>query len=189
MECRGCLATLDPVDDRLTLWSSTQTPLVAARLLAELLGREETSIRVLAPDVGGGFGPKLVFYPEEAAVAIAAIMLNKPVKWIEDRREHFVSTTQERDQYWDAEIALDNDGKILASAARCLHDHGAYTARGLTVPRGAVASLTLAYVVPAYRWTSSRAHEQGARDPGERRRPTSGHLRDGTAPRSRGKCA
>jgi carbon-monoxide dehydrogenase large subunit len=151
MECRGCLAAVDPLDDRLTLWSSTQTPLVAARLLAELLGREETSIRVLAPDVGGGFGPKLVFYPEEAAVAIAAIMLNKPVKWIEDRREHFVSTTQERDQYWDAEIALDNDGKILGVRGTLLHDHGAYTARGLTVPQGAVASLTLAYVVPAYR--------------------------------------
>jgi aerobic carbon-monoxide dehydrogenase large subunit len=151
MECRGCLATLDPVDDRLTLWSSTQTPLVAARLLAELLGREETSIRVLAPDVGGGFGPKLVFYPEEAAVVIAAIILDKPVKWIEDRREHFVSTTQERDQYWDAEIALDNDGKILGIRGTLLHDHGAYTARGLTVPQGAVASLTLAYVVPAYR--------------------------------------
>ena len=151
MECRGCLASLDPVDDKLTLWSSTQTPLVAARLLAEILGREDTAVRVLSPDVGGGFGPKLVFYPEEAAVSIAAIMLNKPVKWIEDRREHFVSTTQERDQYWDAEIALDNDGKILGIRGSLLHDHGAYTARGLTVPRGAVSALTLAYVVPAFK--------------------------------------
>jgi aerobic carbon-monoxide dehydrogenase large subunit len=89
--------------------------------------------------------------PEEAAVAIAAIILNKPVKWIEDRREHFVSTTQERDQYWDAEIALDNDGKILGIRGSLVHDHGAFTARGLTVPQGAAASLTLAYVVPAYK--------------------------------------
>jgi aerobic carbon-monoxide dehydrogenase large subunit len=150
IECRGAVASLDS-EDRLTLWSSTQTPLVGARLLAEILGREQAAVRVAAPDVGGGFGPKLVFYPEEAAVAIASIALNKPVKWIEDRREHFVATTQERDQFWDAEIALDAEGKILGVRGRLLHDHGAYTARGLTVPQGSAASLTLAYVVPAYK--------------------------------------
>jgi aerobic carbon-monoxide dehydrogenase large subunit len=151
MECRGCVASYDRLDDKLALWSSTQTPLVAARLLAELLGREEASVRVIAPDVGGGFGPKLVFYPEEAAVAIAALITGQPVKWIEDRREHFIATTQERDQYWDAEIALDRDAKILAVRGSLVHDHGAYTARGLTVPQGAAAALSLAYVVPAYR--------------------------------------
>jgi len=151
MECRGCVGIHDPVDDKLTLWSSTQTPLVAARLLAELLGREESSVRVIAPDVGGGFGPKLVFYPEEAAVALAALTTGLPVKWIEDRREHFIATTQERDQYWDAEIALDRDGKILGARGSLVHDHGAYTARGLTVPQGAAAALSLAYRVPAYR--------------------------------------
>jgi carbon-monoxide dehydrogenase large subunit len=151
IEGRGCVARHDAVEDRLTLWSSTQTPLVAARVLAELLGREEAGIRVITPEVGGGFGPKLVFYPEEAAVPIAALLLGRPVKWIEDRREHFVATTQERDQYWEAEIALDADGKILGVRGSLLHDHGAYTARGLTVPQGAVASLSLAYLVPAYR--------------------------------------
>jgi carbon-monoxide dehydrogenase large subunit len=150
IECRGAVASLDS-EGRLTLWSSTQTPLVGARLLAEILGRDQASVRVAAPDVGGGFGPKLVFYPEEAAVAVAAIALNKPIKWIEDRREHFVATTQERDQFWDAEIALDAEGKILGVRGALLHDHGAYTARGLTVPQGSAASLTLAYVVPAYR--------------------------------------
>src|SRR5215510_14204646 len=151
MECRGCVAAYDEVDDKITLWSSTQTPLVAAKLLAELLGRQEGSVRVVAPDVGGAFGPKRVFYPEEAAVAIAALMTKRPVKWIEDRREHFIATTQERDQYWDAEIALDSGGKILGIRGCMVHDHGAYTARGLTVPQGAVAALSLAYVVPAYR--------------------------------------
>ena len=151
IECRGCVAAYDEVDDKITLWSSTQTPLVAAQLLAELLGRQEGSVRVVAPDVGGAFGPKLVFYPEEAAVAIAALMTKRPVKWIEDRREHFIATTQERDQYWDAEIALDPGGKILGVRGSMVHDHGAYTARGLTVPQGAVAALSLAYVVPAYR--------------------------------------
>jgi len=150
IECRGAVASLDS-EGRLTLWSSTQTPLVGARLLAEILGRDQASVRIVAPDVGGGFGPKLVFYPEEAAVAVAAIALNAPIKWIEDRREHFVATTQERDQFWDAEIALDADGKILGVRGALLHDHGAYTARGLTVPQGSAASLTLAYVVPAYR--------------------------------------
>jgi aerobic carbon-monoxide dehydrogenase large subunit len=151
MECRGCVASYDPLDDKITLWSSTQTPLLAARTLADLLGREEASVRVVAPDVGGGFGPKLVFYPEEAAVAIAALMTGRPVKWIEDRREHFIATTQERDQYWDAEIALDAGGRILGVRGSMLHDHGAYTARGLTVPQGAVAALSLAYAIPAYR--------------------------------------
>lgn len=150
MECRGCIASLDPVEDRLTLWSSTQTPLVAARLLEDLLGRDQARLRVLAPDVGGGFGPKLVFYPEEAVVAVAALHLRRPVKWIEDRREHFVATTQERDQYWDAEIAVDGDGRILGLRGTLLHDHGAYTARGLTIPQGAVGSMTLAYEVPAF---------------------------------------
>jgi carbon-monoxide dehydrogenase large subunit len=92
-----------------------------------------------------------VFYPEEAALAVAAIILDKPVKWIEDRREHFVATTQERDQVWNAEIALDADGRILGVRGTLLHDHGAYTARGLTVPQGSAASLTLAYVVPSYK--------------------------------------
>jgi carbon-monoxide dehydrogenase large subunit len=151
MECRGCIASYDAIDDKITLWSSTQTPLVAARILADLLGREESSVRVVAPDVGGGFGPKLVFYPEEAAIAIAALKLGRPVKWIEDRREHFIATTQERDQYWDAEIALQADGRILGVRGSLLQDHGAYTARGLTVPQGSVAALSLAYVVPAYR--------------------------------------
>ena len=78
-----------------------------------MLGRDESRIRVVTPDVGGGFGPKLVFYPEDAAVALAAILLRRPVKWIEDRREHFVATTQERDQYWDVEIAVDAQARIL----------------------------------------------------------------------------
>ena len=151
IEARGCMAAVDPVDGGLTFWSSTQTPLIAARLLSEVLGRDEEDIRVITPDVGGGFGPKLVFYAEEAAVAVAAITTGKPVKWIEDRREHFIATTQERDQYWDAEIALDEQGKILGIRGSLLHDHGAYTARGLTVPQGAVAAMTLAYEVPAYR--------------------------------------
>jgi carbon-monoxide dehydrogenase large subunit len=151
IECRGVVAAHDPIEDRLTLYGSTQTPHVAMRLLCDLLGRDENHVRVIAPDVGGGFGPKLVFYQEELCAALAALMLGRPVKWIEDRREHFVSTTQERDQYWDVEIAVDADARIRGVRGALIHEHGAYTARGVNVPYGSAAALPLAYEVPNYR--------------------------------------
>jgi carbon-monoxide dehydrogenase large subunit len=149
IECRGAVSVYDTVEDRLTVWSSTQTPHAAMRLLAEMLGREEKSVRVIAPDVGGGFGPKLVFYQEELVVALAATLLKRPVKWIEDRREHFISTTQERDQIWDLEIAADSDGRIRGIRGSMIHDHGAYTARGVNVAFEAMQAMTMAYNVPA----------------------------------------
>lgn len=149
IECRGNVAQYDPVDDILSMWSSTQTPHSAMRLLAELLGREESRVRVQTPDVGGGFGPKLVFYSEELMVALAAILLRRPVKWIESRHEHFVSTTQERDQLWDMEIATDPEGRIRGLRGRMLHDHGAYTARGVNVAFEAMQALTMPYDVTA----------------------------------------
>ena len=181
------LAAYDRVEDRLTLLISTQTPHVAMRMLCDLLGRDENQVRVMAPDVGGGFGPKLVFYQEEIAVALAALLLDRPVKWIEDRREHFVSTTQERDQYWDVEIAVDADARIRGVRGLLIHDHGAYTARGVNVPYGSAAALTLCYNVPAYPARhQARAHQQGAGDAGARRRPAAGRVRDGAAARSGG---
>lgn len=150
MECRGVVAHLDPMEDRLTVWSSTQTPNVAQRLLCDLLGRDSDTVRVVAPEVGGGFGPKLVFYPEEIVVAAAALRLACPVKWIEDRREHFVTTTQERDQYWDMEMALDAEGHVLGMRGTLLHDHGAYTARGVNIAYASAITVPLAYNVPAY---------------------------------------
>ncbi len=150
IECRGNVAQFDPLEDRLTLWSSTQAPHAALRILADLLGRDENQVRVLTPEVGGGFGPKLVFYPEDAATAVAALILGRPVKWIEDRREHFTATTQERDQYWDVEMALDRDGRIAGVRGTIIHDHGAYTARGVNIAYGSAQSMTLAYEVPAF---------------------------------------
>ncbi len=151
IECRGLVANYDENEDRLTVFSSTQTPHVCMRMLAELLGRDENRVRVVTPDVGGGFGPKLVFYQEEAVVALAALLLRRPVKWIEDRREHFISTTQERDQIWDVEMALDAGGKIRGVRGTLIHEHGAYTARGVNVPYGSGAALTLGYEVPTFR--------------------------------------
>ena len=149
IECRGVIAVHDAVQDVLTVWSSTQTPHAAMRLLAHMLGREEKSVRVIAPDVGGGFGPKLVFYSEELVAALAAILLKRPVKWIEDRREHFISTTQERDQAWDLEIAVDGEGTVLGIRGSMIHDHGAYTARGVNVAFEAMQALTMPYNIAA----------------------------------------
>ncbi|HZR69088.1 MAG TPA: xanthine dehydrogenase family protein molybdopterin-binding subunit, partial [Burkholderiales bacterium] len=150
IECRGCVAAHDAIEDRLTLWSSTQMPHQALRQLCDLLGRDENRVRVVTPDVGGGFGPKLVFYPEDIATALAAMLVGRPVKWIEDRREHFVATTQERDQYWDIEIAVDRDARILGIRGSIIHDHGAYTARGVNLPHNSAETVPLQYEVPAY---------------------------------------
>ena len=134
LECRGAVARYDALEERLTLWSSTQTPHTAMRLLADILGFEDHRVRVNTPDVGGGFGPKLIFYPEDVAVALAAVLSGRPIKWVEDRREHFVASTQERDQHWDIEIAVDGEARILGVRGALIHEHGAYTARGVNLP-------------------------------------------------------
>lgn len=148
MECRGGIAEYDGVSDHLTYWCSTQTPHAALRTLVDMLGRDESDTRVTTPDIGGGFGPKLVFYPEDVTLCIAAMILGRPVKWIEDRREHFVATTQERDQYWEIEVACDNDGKLLGLRGEIIHDHGAYTGRGINLAANSAETLTMGYVVP-----------------------------------------
>jgi aerobic carbon-monoxide dehydrogenase large subunit len=126
MECRGVAAALAPFAGTLTVWSSTQAPHMVRRLIADHLGRDEQSIRVIAPDVGGGFGPKCSLYPEEIVIPLAAIKLQRPVKWVEDRTEHFLSATQQRDQAWDLEVAADDNGRLLGVRGRCVHDNGAY---------------------------------------------------------------
>ena len=98
-----------------------------------------------------GFGVRGEIYPEDILVLAAALKLERPVKWIEDRREHFVSTTQERDQFWDMEIATDNDGRILGLRGLLIHEHGAYTARGINLPQNSAETVPLQYEVPAYR--------------------------------------
>ena len=150
IECRGVLARLDPNDGKLTVWSGTQMPHRAHAVLSDLLGCGEDALRVIAPDVGGGFGPKFVFYAEEAVVALAARIVGRPVKWIEDRREHFTATTQERDQFWDMEMALDADGRMLGIRGTLIHDHGAYTPYGVNLPYNAATNLLGPYVVPAF---------------------------------------
>ena len=153
IECRGAVAVHDPMADKLTLWSSTQMPHALMRVLVDMLGRDENQLRVVAPDLGGGFGPKLVTYSEDVVVTLAALIAGHPVKWIEDRREHFISTTQERDQYWEVEIAVDADARILGVRGSFIHDHGAYTARGVNLGHNSAETVTLPYEVPAYKMT------------------------------------
>jgi carbon-monoxide dehydrogenase large subunit len=130
MECRGVLARYDEIDQKLQIWSSTQVPHMLRRFMAKWLGWSESQIRVAAPDVGGGFGPKAGLYAEEYATALAAVTLKRPLKWIEDRREHFLATNQQRDQQWDLEVAVDANGRMLAMRGYCLHDNGAYLPYG-----------------------------------------------------------
>ncbi len=150
LETRAVLASHAPVSDVLTVWSGTQTPHLGRGTLADLLDRNIESIRMIAPDVGGGFGPKAIFYPEEAVIPAAVLKLGRPVKWIEDRREHFLCATQERDQYWSMAIAVDGDGKILGLRGRMLHDSGAYVPWGIIMPYIAAVTVPGPYVVPAY---------------------------------------
>jgi carbon-monoxide dehydrogenase large subunit len=151
IETRGVVAQWDARANQLTVWDTTQAPVFIRNGLAAMLGLSERQVRVIAPFVGGGFGPKIMmFYPEEVLLPWAAMKLNRPLKWIEDRLEHFIGTTHERGQIHDAEIALTRDGKILGIKDVFLHDTGAYDPYGLTVPINSQCTLLGPYVVPSY---------------------------------------
>ncbi len=151
MECRAVAAQNDPATGLLTVWSATQTPHLGRRILADLLDRDIESIRMVAPDVGGGFGLKAPFYPEEAAIPAAALVLGRPVRWAEDRRENFLSAAQERDQYWTLAMALDADGRIAGVRGKLLQDSGAYMPWGMVLPYIAAVTVPGPYAIPHYR--------------------------------------
>jgi aerobic carbon-monoxide dehydrogenase large subunit len=150
LEGRAVLAGYDAAADLLTVWSATQTPHLCRGTLADLFERDLETIRVIAPHVGGGFGTKAPFYAEEAVIPAAAMKLGRPVTWQEDRREHFLSATQERDQHWTVAIAVDAQGKILGVRGTMLHDTGAFLPWGIIAPYIAATTLPGPYVVPAY---------------------------------------
>ena len=150
IECRGVVARWDALDDLLTVWTGTQMAHRARAILAGLYGWDEERLRVIAPDVGGGFGPKFVFYAEEAVVPLLARLLERPVKWIEDRREHFLAATQERDQHWTVEVAADGDGRLIGLRGKLIHDHGAYTPYGINLPYNSATNLIGPYELPNY---------------------------------------
>ena len=151
LENRAVVAHWDARARELTVWDTTQAPIPIRNGLASMLGLMQSQVRVVAPFVGGGFGPKIMmFYPEEVLVPWAAMKLGRPVKWTEDRQENFFATTQERLQIHDAEMALSRDGRILGIRDRFLHDTGAYDPYGLTVPINSQCTLLGPYDVPHY---------------------------------------
>ena len=151
LEGRAALAVFDAEEGRTMLWSATQAPHQVKRNIVGVLGWTENEIDVIAPDVGGGFGPKAMFYPEEAVVPFLARKLGKPIKWTEDRREHFLCASQERDQYWDVEAAFDDNAKLLGVRGTMIHDTGAYVPWGIVSPLIASTTTPGPYVVPNYR--------------------------------------
>jgi carbon-monoxide dehydrogenase large subunit len=148
MECRGVVASYDAIADSYTVYVSSQGSHRIKRGLLDVLDLNDNQVHVITPDVGGGFGPKGAVYPEYPCVAACAKMLGRPVKWIEDRRENFLCTHQERDQFWDLELAADCDGKILALRGRLVHDTGAYVPWGLVLPWIAATTVPGPYVIP-----------------------------------------
>ena len=151
IENRGIVAEWDGRAGRLTVWDTTQAPVVIRNGLAGMLGLSERQVRVIAPFIGGGFGPKIMmFYQEEVLVPWAAMKLNRPVKWIEDRAENFVATTHERGQIHHAEAAFDKDGRILGVHDVFLHDTGAYAPYGLTVALNSQANVLGPYDIKNY---------------------------------------
>jgi carbon-monoxide dehydrogenase large subunit len=127
MEGRGGVADWDAAHGKLTLWSGTQVPHLARHGLAEILQLPEHKIRVVAPDVGGGFGVKGVLYPEDVALCLLAMRLGRPVKWIEQRREHFLACAHARDHHYTVRAGFDADGRLRALDARVLCNTGAYS--------------------------------------------------------------
>ena len=150
LECRALVADYDPSRGYLTVWNSTQMPHRAQMIMARCLGMAEADVRVVPPDVGGGFGPKFVFYSEEVSVPLASKLLGRPVKWIEDRREHFTATTQEREQFWSVEVAADENGCLIGIRGDLVHDHGAYTPYGMALAQNSASNLLGPYKLPNY---------------------------------------
>jgi aerobic carbon-monoxide dehydrogenase large subunit len=153
MEPRGVLASWD--GETLTLRAGTQTPRILRTAVAAALALDESLVRVIAPDVGGGFGMKMHVYPEDLVLAALAVKLGRPVRWIEERREHFLAGAQARAQRFDVEVAADESGRVLALRGRSVSDAGAYHIHPTTQalePLGSAAILPGPYLTPAYAW-------------------------------------
>lgn len=152
LEGRGTVARWDPDAGRLVLWTSTQSSTGVRAAVAAKLGLDIGHVDVITPDVGGGFGVKIVHpWPEELLVPMAARALGRPVKFVEDRREHFVSSAHERGQVQHVEVGFDDDGRLLGLDVEFWHDHGAYTPYGLIVPIITSTQLLGPYKPGAYR--------------------------------------
>jgi CO/xanthine dehydrogenase Mo-binding subunit len=154
LEGKGVYARWDDLDRRLRLYSSTQTPTGVRAAVAAMLGLDLGSVDCIAPDVGGGFGVKIVHpWPEEVLVPLAAMTLGRDVKWVEDRREHFLASTHERGQEHELTVGFDKDGVIRGMEVRFWHDQGAYCPYGIIVPIVTSTQLPGPYRLRDYRVT------------------------------------
>jgi aerobic carbon-monoxide dehydrogenase large subunit len=152
MEGRAVWARWSESERKLTVYDSTQSPTSIRGGLSVLFGLPESNVDVIAPDVGGGFGPKIMlFYPDELLVPFAAMQLGRPVKWTEDRQEHFTAVNQERGQVHEVEVGFDGEGRVLALSVDFIHDAGAYTPYGIILPIITAAQVPGPYRVPNYR--------------------------------------
>ena len=152
MEPRGLLAEWDAAGGRLTVHGAAKVAFLNRRVLAKHFGLPESAIRMVENDVGGGFGARGEFYPEDFLIPFAARLTGRPVKWIEDRREHLLATNHARDAECELEIACDRDGTILALRGRACTDQGAYIrTNGPTAARNIAQVLTGPYRIPHVR--------------------------------------
>ena len=152
METRAVVACFEPNSSvaRLTVWSNTQSPHLIRALLSQQLGLPRHDIRVIAPDIGGGFGVKNRYYPEHTLIPLLAMRLGRTVKWVESRRESFLSTYHGREQIHEATLGVDATGRIRAMRDRILYDQGAYVTLGIVVPHITSISVPGPYRVPNF---------------------------------------
>ena len=149
MECRAIAASWDQVSEELTVWDGTQAPISLRGGLSSILKLDEDKVRVIAPNVGGGFGQKIMmFHPDELLVPMAAMKLGRPVKYIEDRRENFIGSSQERTQIHYVELAAKKTGEVIGLRDSFLHDTGAFIPYGIAVAQVASTSIAGAYRIP-----------------------------------------
>jgi carbon-monoxide dehydrogenase large subunit len=150
METCGCVASFDKVKGALTVYITSQAPHVVRTVVSMLSGIAESKIRVISPDIGGGFGNKVGVYPGYVASIVASIVLGRPVKWVEDRIENLSTTAFARDYHMSGELAADRDGKIKGLRVNVIADHGAFDACAdpTKFPAGLFAIVTGSYDIP-----------------------------------------
>jgi len=151
IETRGLCAALDPATGGLTVWAAHQAPYHLRGVVAARLGLPAESVRVIAPDTGGGFGPKEGIYPEDVLVPLLAHRLGRPVKWIQTRTEFLSSSHQARQQAHHARLAATRDGRILGLDVRIVKDVGAYHYFSVHEPTNTINHLPSQYKIPAFR--------------------------------------
>ena len=190
LESCGCVADFNRATGRLTIYLTSQAPHAHRTLFAIVGGIPENNIRVISPDIGGGFGNKVPIYPGYVCAVVASLTLGRPVKWIETRSENLQSTGFARDYHMTAEIAADQDGKMQALRVKTLADHGAFNAAAQPTkfPAGLFSICTGAYDYPDRVLRGRRGlHKQGS---GRHRLPLLIPRNRGSLPdRTSGRCA